>query len=74
MHACRLPCARVPHVTSLLSNLNRYTEAITLVGTHTPVLFVNRAMAHRRREDWDKVMEDTATALKLDGKNMKVRW
>ena len=52
--------------------MQRYTEAITLVGQHMPVLYVNRAMAHRRREAWDQVQEDAGTVLQVDGKNMKV--
>ena len=52
--------------------MQRYTEAITLVGQHMPVLYVNRAMAHRRREAWDQVQEDAGIVLQVDGKNMKV--
>ena len=52
----------------------RYTEGITLLGTGSAslVLLVNRAMAHRRREDWVRCLEDALMVLSFDERNMKV--
>eukprot|EP00195_Chlamydomonas_chlamydogama_P008657 CAMPEP_0202892178 /NCGR_PEP_ID=MMETSP1392-20130828/1972_1 /ASSEMBLY_ACC=CAM_ASM_000868 /TAXON_ID=225041 /ORGANISM="Chlamydomonas chlamydogama, Strain SAG 11-48b" /LENGTH=261 /DNA_ID=CAMNT_0049576065 /DNA_START=372 /DNA_END=1154 /DNA_ORIENTATION=+ len=53
--------------------IERYTEAITLAPS-IPVLFVNRAMAHKKREDWQRVMEDATVALQLDKDLMKAHY
>ncbi|GAX82690.1 hypothetical protein CEUSTIGMA_g10116.t1 [Chlamydomonas eustigma] len=54
--------------------VEKYTEAITMAGHRMPVLFVNRAMAYKKREDWEHVMEDASTALSFDKGNMKANY
>lgn len=53
--------------------VERYTEAITLVPDNA-VLFVNRAMAHRKKEEWEFVMRDAMTALRIDRDHMKANY
>lgn len=53
--------------------IERYTEAITLWPT-VPVLYVNRAMCHKKRSDWDRVLEDCLKALEFDREHMKAHY
>ncbi|KAL6967956.1 RING-type E3 ubiquitin transferase [Sarracenia purpurea var. burkii] len=45
--------------------IDAYTEAITLCP-NVPVYFMNRALCHRKRNDWIKVEEDCRRAIQLD--------
>jgi len=51
--------------------LQRYTEAI-LLCPHWPVLFINRALCHKQKGEWEKVERDSRKALDLDSRHMKV--
>lgn len=48
----------------------KYTEAITL-SPGWSVLYINRAMCARKREEWGRVAEDAARALELEKDLMK---
>jgi len=37
-------------------------------------LYVNRAMCHKKRGAWERVIDDAQSALKLDRASMKVIW
>ncbi|KAK9282395.1 hypothetical protein L1049_005312 [Liquidambar formosana] len=53
--------------------IDAYTEAITLCP-NVPVYWTNRALCHRRRNDWTKVEEDCRKAIKLDGSSVKAHY
>eukprot|EP00877_Chromochloris_zofingiensis_P003028 jgi/Chrzof1/12726/Cz07g05110.t1 len=53
--------------------IDRYTEAITL-DPSSAVLYVNRAMCHKKREHWDQVIADAKHALSLDRDLMKAHY
>nr|GMD67002.1 E3 ubiquitin-protein ligase CHIP [Ipomoea batatas] len=48
-----------------------YTEAITLCP-NVPVYWTNRALCHRRRNDWLRLEEDCRRAIQLDHNSVKV--
>lgn len=50
--------------------IDAYTEAITLCP-NVPVYWTNRALCHRKRNDWTKVEEDCRKAIGLDGNLVK---
>ncbi|KAE9460817.1 hypothetical protein C3L33_07246, partial [Rhododendron williamsianum] len=52
--------------------IDAYTEAITLCP-NVPVYWTNRALCHRKRNDWTKVEEDCRRAIQLDHSSFKVR-
>ncbi|KAK8475608.1 hypothetical protein V6N13_055246 [Hibiscus sabdariffa] len=51
--------------------IDAYTEAITLCP-NVPVYWTNRALCHRKRNDWLKVEEDCRRAIQLDHSSVKV--
>ncbi|XP_028765316.1 E3 ubiquitin-protein ligase CHIP-like [Neltuma alba] len=53
--------------------IDAYTEAITLCPNNT-VYWTNRALCHRRRNDWAKVEEDSRRAIQLDNKSVKAHY
>lgn len=53
--------------------IDAYTEAITLCPT-VPVYWTNRALCHRKRNDWEKVEEDCARAIQLDNNSVKAHY
>ncbi|KAM1007154.1 hypothetical protein PS2_003760 [Malus domestica] len=52
--------------------IDAYTEAITLCP-NVPVYWTNRALCHRKRNDWTKVEEDSRKAIQLDHNSVKVQ-
>ncbi|KAJ0791351.1 putative tetratricopeptide-like helical domain superfamily [Helianthus annuus] len=52
--------------------IDAYTEAITLCP-NVPVYFTNRALCHRKRNEWARVEEDCMRAVRLDPKSVKVQ-
>ena len=50
--------------------IEAYSEAICFEPSE-PVYYTNRAMCHRRKEDWDAVISDCNTAVSLDGTSIK---
>ncbi|ERM99801.1 hypothetical protein AMTR_s00099p00158360 [Amborella trichopoda] len=50
--------------------IDAYTEAITLCP-NVPVYWTNRALCHRKRNDWDRVEADCRRALELDASSVK---
>ncbi|KAL4587911.1 hypothetical protein LXL04_000788 [Taraxacum kok-saghyz] len=50
--------------------IDAYTEAITLCPD-VPVYWTNRALCHRKRNDWTRVEEDCRKAVQLDHKSVK---
>lgn len=50
--------------------IDAYTEAITLCP-NIPVYWTNRALCHRKRNDWARVEEDSRRAIQLDKKSVK---
>ncbi|XP_071689369.1 E3 ubiquitin-protein ligase CHIP-like [Rutidosis leptorrhynchoides] len=50
--------------------IDAYTEAITLCP-NIPVYWTNRALCHRKRNDWTRVEEDCLKAVQLDHKSVK---
>ncbi|KAM0051020.1 putative U box domain, tetratricopeptide-like helical domain superfamily [Helianthus debilis subsp. tardiflorus] len=50
--------------------IDAYTEAITLCP-NVPVYFTNRALCHRKRNEWARVEEDCMRAVRLDPKSVK---
>ena len=44
--------------------IDLYTEAITLCPTW-PVPLVNRALCHKKNEDWERVMEDCEKVIQV---------
>ncbi|XP_030472744.1 E3 ubiquitin-protein ligase CHIP [Syzygium oleosum] len=53
--------------------IDAYTEAITLCP-NVPVYWTNRALCHRKRNDWQKVEEDSRKALRLDHDSVKAHY
>ncbi|KAI5058342.1 hypothetical protein GOP47_0026512 [Adiantum capillus-veneris] len=57
----------------LFAAIEAYTEAITLcpkVATY----WTNRALCHKRRNDWDRVEADCRKALEIDKSSLKARY
>ncbi|KAK9069039.1 hypothetical protein SSX86_013155 [Deinandra increscens subsp. villosa] len=50
--------------------IDAYTEAITLCP-NVPVYWTNRALCHRKRNEWARVEEDSQRAVQLDPKSFK---
>lgn len=50
--------------------IDAYTEAITLCP-NVPVYWSNRALCHRKRNDWTKVEEDCRRVIELDRTSVK---
>ncbi|KAK9057459.1 hypothetical protein SSX86_022294 [Deinandra increscens subsp. villosa] len=50
--------------------IDAYTEAITLCP-NVPVYWTNRALCHRKRNEWARVEEDSQRAVRLDPKSVK---
>ncbi|KAL8213961.1 hypothetical protein R6Q57_003410 [Mikania cordata] len=50
--------------------IDAYTEAITLCP-NVPVYWTNRALCHRKRNEWERVEEDSQKAVQLDPKSVK---
>ncbi|KZV25726.1 hypothetical protein F511_04787 [Dorcoceras hygrometricum] len=50
--------------------IDAYTEAITLCP-NVPVYWTNRALCHRKRNDWARVEEDCRRAIQLDHHSVK---
>ncbi|GFZ13345.1 carboxyl terminus of HSC70-interacting protein [Actinidia rufa] len=50
--------------------IDAYTEAITLCP-NVPVYWTNRALCHRKRNDWNRVVEDCRRAIQLDHSSFK---
>ncbi|KAE8712898.1 E3 ubiquitin-protein ligase CHIP [Hibiscus syriacus] len=53
--------------------IDAYTEAITLCP-NVPVYWTNRALCHRKRNDWLKVEEDCRRAIQLDHSSVKAHY
>lgn len=53
--------------------IDAYTEAITLCP-NVPVYWTNRALCHRKRNDWTKVEEDCRRAIQLDNNSFKAHY
>ncbi|XP_022159463.1 E3 ubiquitin-protein ligase CHIP [Momordica charantia] len=53
--------------------IEAYTEAITLCP-NVPVYLTNRALCHRKRNDWKKVEEDCRRAIQLDTNSVKAHY
>ncbi|XP_065876085.1 E3 ubiquitin-protein ligase CHIP isoform X2 [Euphorbia lathyris] len=53
--------------------IDAYTEAITLCP-NVPVYWTNRALCHRKRNDWMKVEEDCRRAIHLDRNSFKAHY
>ncbi|XP_022771550.1 E3 ubiquitin-protein ligase CHIP-like isoform X3 [Durio zibethinus] len=53
--------------------IDAYTEAITLCP-NVPVYWTNRAICHRRRNDWLKVEEDCRRAIQIDYSSVKAHY
>ncbi|XP_059660057.1 E3 ubiquitin-protein ligase CHIP isoform X2 [Cornus florida] len=53
--------------------IDAYTEAITLCP-NVPIYWTNRALCHRRRNDWTKVEEDCRRAIQLDHNSVKAHY
>ncbi|CAN1130936.1 E3 ubiquitin-protein ligase CHIP [Linum perenne] len=54
----------------LAAAIDAYTEAIALCP-NVPVYWTNRAVCHRKRNNWKKVEEDCRSAIKLDQGSFK---
>ncbi|XP_059296049.1 E3 ubiquitin-protein ligase CHIP isoform X2 [Lycium ferocissimum] len=50
--------------------IDAYTEAITLCP-NVPIYWTNRALCHRRRNDWTRVEDDCRKAIQLDHTSVK---
>lgn len=50
--------------------IDAYTEAITLCP-NVAIYWTNRALCHRKRNDWTKVEEDCRRAIQLDSSSVK---
>ncbi|KAK1426919.1 hypothetical protein QVD17_15599 [Tagetes erecta] len=50
--------------------IDAYTEAITLCP-NVPVYWTNRALCHRKRNEWARVEEDSQRAVQLDPQSVK---
>ncbi|KAH7839027.1 hypothetical protein Vadar_033957 [Vaccinium darrowii] len=53
--------------------IDAYTEAITLCP-NVPVYWTNRALCHRKRNDWTRVEEDCRKAIQLDHNSVKAHY
>ncbi|GAB2282424.1 hypothetical protein Dimus_016968 [Dionaea muscipula] len=53
--------------------IDAYTEAIALCP-NVPVYWTNRALCHRRRNDWTRVEEDCRRAIELDHNSVKAHY
>ncbi|GMI73481.1 CARBOXYL TERMINUS OF HSC70-INTERACTING PROTEIN, carboxyl terminus of HSC70-interacting protein [Hibiscus trionum] len=53
--------------------IDAYTEAITFCP-NVPVYWTNRALCHRKRNDWLKVEEDCRRAIQLDYSSVKAHY
>ncbi|KAL2470731.1 E3 ubiquitin-protein ligase CHIP [Abeliophyllum distichum] len=53
--------------------IDAYTEAITLCP-NVPIYWTNRALCHRRRNDWTRVEEDCRRAIQLDHHSVKAHY
>eukprot|EP00850_Spirogloea_muscicola_P004129 SM000017S02869 [mRNA] locus=s17:689504:692577:- [translate_table: standard] len=57
----------------LAAAIDAYTEAIALCPT-VPVYWTNRALCHRKRNDWPRVETDCKRALELDRGSVKAHY
>lgn len=57
----------------LCAAIEAYTQAITLCPNVT-VYWTNRALCHRKRDDWEKVESDCRKALELDANSVKAHY
>lgn len=53
--------------------IDAYTEAITLCP-NVPVYWTNRALCHRKRNEWTRVEEDCRRTLQLDHHSVKAHY
>lgn len=53
--------------------IDAYTEAIALCP-NVPIYWTNRALCHRRKNDWVRVEEDCRKALQLDNSSVKAHY
>ncbi|KAL2319328.1 hypothetical protein Fmac_028297 [Flemingia macrophylla] len=53
--------------------IDAYTEAITLCP-NVPVYWTNRALCHLKRNDWERVEEDSRRAIQLDSNSVKAHY
>lgn len=53
--------------------IDAYTEAITLCP-NVPVYFTNRALCHLKRNEWERVEEDSRRAIQLDSHSVKAHY
>ncbi|KAI3947468.1 hypothetical protein MKW92_049158 [Papaver armeniacum] len=53
--------------------IEAYTQAITLCPD-VPVYWTNRALCHRKREEWERAEEDCRKALELDSNSTKAHY
>ncbi|OAY34847.1 E3 ubiquitin-protein ligase CHIP isoform X2 [Manihot esculenta] len=53
--------------------IDAYTEAITLCP-NVPIYWTNRALCHRKRNDWTKVEEDCRKAIEIDHNSVKAHY
>ncbi|CAI9776592.1 unnamed protein product [Fraxinus pennsylvanica] len=53
--------------------IDAYTEAITLCP-NVPIYWTNRALCHRKRNDWTRVEEDCRRAIQLDHNSVKAHY
>lgn len=53
--------------------IDAYTEAIALCH-NVPIYWTNRALCHRRRNDWKRVEEDCRKAIQLDHNSVKAHY
>ncbi|KMS95711.1 hypothetical protein BVRB_005560 isoform B [Beta vulgaris subsp. vulgaris] len=52
--------------------IDAYTEAITLCP-NIPVYWTNRALCHRKKNNWTRVEEDCRKAIQLDNSSVKAK-
>lgn len=57
----------------LAAAIEAYTQAITLCS-NVPVYWTNRALCHRRRNEWGNVEDDCKKALELDNSSVKAHY
>ncbi|KMS95710.1 hypothetical protein BVRB_005560 isoform A [Beta vulgaris subsp. vulgaris] len=53
--------------------IDAYTEAITLCP-NIPVYWTNRALCHRKKNNWTRVEEDCRKAIQLDNSSVKAHY
>ncbi|XP_009761945.1 E3 ubiquitin-protein ligase CHIP-like isoform X1 [Nicotiana tabacum] len=53
--------------------IDAYTEAITLCP-NVPIYWTNRALCHRKRNEWTRVEEDCREAIQLDHTSVKAHY